>query len=86
MARLLSDRMARSSGFVMGSITAKTVQPLNSPMGAKNRYYLHGEEWEDGASVLARQKAEKDRPKKRPPQEKTALPTAIQTTLELIGR
>jgi|GWRWMinimDraft_15_1066023.scaffolds.fasta_scaffold05973_3 hypothetical protein len=29
-------------------------------------FYLNGEEWEDGASVLARQKAEKDRPKKRP--------------------
>lgn len=32
----------------------------------RKEYWLNGEKWDDGASIIARQKAEKSRPKKRP--------------------
>lgn len=35
MVRPLNDRMARKSGFGMGSITAKTAQLLSAPRGAQ---------------------------------------------------
>lgn len=35
MGRPSSEWMARKNGFMMGSITAKMVQLLNSPMGTK---------------------------------------------------
>ena len=31
----------------------------------RKEYYLNGEKWEDGASIIARRKAEKNRPKKK---------------------
>lgn len=31
----------------------------------RKEYYLNGEKWDDGASILARRKAEKDLPKKK---------------------
>lgn len=32
----------------------------------RKEYYLNGEKWDDGASIIARRKAEKSLPKKKP--------------------
>lgn len=40
--------------------------PAVEYVDCRKEYYLNGEKWNDGASILARQKAEKNRHKKRP--------------------
>ena len=40
--------------------------PAVESADGRKEYYLNGEKWEDGASIIARRKAEKSRPKKRP--------------------
>jgi hypothetical protein len=45
----------------------------------RKEYYLNGERWDDGASIIARRKAEKSLPKKK------HLPLPLQKALGLVG-
>lgn len=53
--------------------------PAVESADGRKEYWLNGEKWDDRASIIARRKAEKNRPPK------TGLPVPLQKALKLIG-